>query len=64
MADYRDPKVTKDQDKKSSMTKWVGAAVAAIVVLLLIWWLWPDDEAAIEAEAPAAGIEEGGGAVE
>lgn len=57
MSDYRDPKVTKTDDKKSGgIGKWIGIAVAALIALLLLAWLlgwFGQDETEIEAVDPA-----------
>ena len=56
MPDYRDPKVTKTEDKSSNMMKWLGIAAAVILALLLLAWLlgwFGADETEVETVEPA-----------
>lgn len=57
MSDYRDPKVTKTDEKKDSgIGKWIGIAVAALLALLLLGWLlgwFGEEETQVETVDPA-----------
>lgn len=64
---YRDPKVTKADDKQgSNAKKWLAYAAAAIAALLLFWLPGEDDavdpavtqEPTAEVDEPAGGVEE------
>lgn len=57
MADYRDPKVSKTDEKKdSAIGKWIGIAAAVLIALLLLGWLlgwFTEDEPAVQTTDPA-----------